>query len=514
MQFVRNGPEVPDSLLQAHEEGRVVFFCGAGISYPAGLPGFGGLVETICKNLRYTRTSIEDRAFIEQRYDATLDLIERRIHGGRLAVRKALARVLTPKLRRKGAIGTHQALLALARTNAGEVRLVTTNFDRIFESVMTRTSALRVPTFAAPLLPIAKNSRWHGLVYLHGLLPNKEADHDALQRLVVSSGDFGLAYLTERWAARFVGELFRNYIVCFVGYSIGDPVLRYMMDALAADRRLGEVTPPAYAFGGFKAGEEDPQRIEWEARGVTPVLYEILPGKTPDHSLLHETMVQWAETYREGSTGKERIVAEYAISKPTASTQQDNYVGRMLWALSDRRGLAAKRFAEFDPLPSLDWLEPFAEQRFGHRDLVRFQITPDTEEDAKLKFSLLGRPTPYRLAPWMQLVQGAVGGREWDTVMFQMARWLARHIDDPKLLLWICGRGSSLNPTFAQMVSDELGNRPPSKRMQILWNVVLAGRVRTTLGFTDLYQWFAQLKREGSLTPRLRVQLRESCSPG
>jgi hypothetical protein len=27
-------------------------------------------------------------------------------------------------------------------------------------------------------------------------------------------------------------------LVCFVGYSINDPVLRYMMDALAADRML------------------------------------------------------------------------------------------------------------------------------------------------------------------------------------------------------------------------------------------------------------------------------------
>ena len=47
MQFITNGPDIPDALLQAHEEGRVVFFCGAGISYPAGLPGFKGLVDEI-----------------------------------------------------------------------------------------------------------------------------------------------------------------------------------------------------------------------------------------------------------------------------------------------------------------------------------------------------------------------------------------------------------------------------------------------------------------------------------
>ena len=47
MQFITNGPDIPDALLQAHEEGHVVFFCGAGISYPAGLPDFKGLVEEI-----------------------------------------------------------------------------------------------------------------------------------------------------------------------------------------------------------------------------------------------------------------------------------------------------------------------------------------------------------------------------------------------------------------------------------------------------------------------------------
>jgi len=51
MQFIRYGPDIPERLLQLHEEGRVVFFCGAGISYPARLPGFAGLVEKLCEAL-------------------------------------------------------------------------------------------------------------------------------------------------------------------------------------------------------------------------------------------------------------------------------------------------------------------------------------------------------------------------------------------------------------------------------------------------------------------------------
>jgi len=50
MQFVRNGPDIPERLLQAHEDGRVVLVCGAGIPYPARLPGFKGLVDQLFGN--------------------------------------------------------------------------------------------------------------------------------------------------------------------------------------------------------------------------------------------------------------------------------------------------------------------------------------------------------------------------------------------------------------------------------------------------------------------------------
>lgn len=94
MQFIANGPDIPDSLLQAHEEGRVVFFCGAGISYPAGLPDFKGLVEQIYQQNGTELLDNEREAFKRGQFDATLDLLERRLPGQRLAVRRALAKAL------------------------------------------------------------------------------------------------------------------------------------------------------------------------------------------------------------------------------------------------------------------------------------------------------------------------------------------------------------------------------------------------------------------------------------
>jgi NAD-dependent SIR2 family protein deacetylase len=138
MQFVLNGPDIPNALLQAHEEGRMVFFCGAGISYQAGLPDFKGLVDEIYQRVGTTQNDIEQDAYIRDQFDATLYLLEQRLPGGRLAVRNALMNALQPNLRRRGATDTHLALLQLARNREGALRLVTTNFDRIFERVAKR----------------------------------------------------------------------------------------------------------------------------------------------------------------------------------------------------------------------------------------------------------------------------------------------------------------------------------------------------------------------------------------
>ena len=327
MQFIKNGPDVPDRLLQAHEDDKVVFFCGAGISYPAKLPGFKGLVEKIYCKLGEDPDPREKAALERQQYDTVIGLLEKRIVGRRDTVRGHLPSVLTPDLSVPGATATHEALLTLAKNREGSLRIVTTNFDRLFHEVIKK-ERLSVSTFEAPYLPVPKN-RWDGLVFLHGLLPDDQGQGD-LDQLVLSSGDFGLAYLLEAWAARFVGELFRNFTVCFVGYSINDPVLRYMTDALAADKLRGESQTEMFAFGSFSKGKESEQENEWKAKNVTPILYR----EYRRHFYFHRTLHAWRDMYRDGVQGKEQIVAGLAVTKPVSSTSQDDVVGRMLWALS------------------------------------------------------------------------------------------------------------------------------------------------------------------------------------
>jgi len=357
-------------------------------------------------------TAVQKTAIKAAQYDTVIGLLEGKngIVGGRETVRKALASVLTPDLTAPNAFATHEALLKLARLRDGRLRLITTNFDRLFEEVIDR-QALSLERFEAPLLPVPKN-KWDGLVYLHGLLSSSPTTSQ-LDRLVVSSGDFGLAYLTERWASRFVSELFRNYTVCFVGYSINDPVLRYMMDALAADQQLGESPPEMFAFGSYSKGQKEQRANEWHAKNVTPILYR----EHNHHANLHKTLIEWADTYRDGVLGKERIVAQYAINPPMASTREDNFIGRIIWAISDKSGLPARRFANLDPVPPIKWLEQLTQDLFKHDDLMRFGVTPMAEKDDKLSFSHVWRPAPYTHAPMMALVNAGNMESQWDDVM-------------------------------------------------------------------------------------------------
>ncbi|WP_025770677.1 SIR2 family protein [Thioalkalivibrio sp. HK1] len=540
MQFIKDGPDIPERLLQAHEEGGVVFFCGAGISRSAGLPDFEGLVKKLFESVGVDpNNNKEQREAIKARqYDTAIGLLEK-FRNDRKMVRKKLASILKLNSDIKNSTEIHEALLMLSRdrkyldNSDGRMRLVTTNYDRLFEEIITKKYP-SMERFRAPLLPIPKKSQWNGLVYLHGLLEENPTSTD-LERLVISSGDFGLAYLTERWAARFVSELLHNYIVCFVGYSINDPMLRYMMDALAADRLLGEVPLDMFAFGDYSKGKYDDVAEQWKAKNVIPILYR----KYKNHFYLRKTLCNWADTYRNGVRGKEQIVVELARSRPSNSTLEDDFVGRMLWALSDSRGIPARKFTDFSPSPSLDWLSVLSENRYHNADLYRFEIFPKSDTDKNITFSMIRRPPPYFLAPLMSIADDGAKRSEWDNIMWQLGCWLVNHIDNPKLLLWLAKQGGQLHDNFIRLIKDEMdksadmnhdsetprqmsssgydGKKTLSPAMRIFWNLMIAGRVRSRENSTGIdkhhmYHWCERFKRNG-LTSDMRLKLREYLTP-
>ncbi|WP_321807872.1 SIR2 family protein [Burkholderia sp. BCC1993] len=474
----------------AHEEGRVVFFCGAGISYPAGLRNFTWLVDQLYERLHRTRRGPEEAAYNEKRYDAVLNLLERDLAGGRQTLRSHLPDILKPDLRRRHALATHRALLTLARDRSDRTRLVTTNFDRLFVK-----SDRKVGHISARHLPMPKQSRWDGVVYLHGLMAERPSATD-LNRLVLTSGDFGLAYLTERWASRFVSELFAKYTICFVGYSADDVVLRYMLDALSADELLGEQPIEVFAFAGAGAGDEEVTRESWQAKGVTPVVYD----DGDRHSSLHETLRSWAKTYQTGLQGRRGIALREARLNPD-KLDESGSTARLIWALNESSGEIAKAFATAESVPPITWLASFTEPRFQRSDLPQFgilcgQLPSRRPGDGELKFSLLNHPSAPAYARWTNLVTrdgflAALAGL--DPVSEWLAQWLCRHLDKSETILWVTKSGGRLHPMFENLVRNQLRGTELGGAYRRIWEVIAAGCVKTEENSSEFNGWAFQL---------------------
>ncbi len=316
--FVPGGPFIPDEVVQDLEDDQLVLFCGAGISIRAGLPSFGGLVEHIYKTLKEPLPT-DPAAWIWP--DRMLRGIEIKFSAEQF--RQALVGHLN---KRPKTLDIHKAIMRLAQLRStGRPRLVSTNFDR-YLPMAAKQLGLTFEEHDAPALPIPRNDRlrsWCSLVHLHGKLKrNASNDH-----LVVTSADFGRAYLRDGYATKFVVELVGSFSVLFIGYSLNDPVMRYMMDAFAADRgiRRDAARQRAYIF----VAEDNPVPAEeWQRRGITPVRY----SAADDHAALRLTLAEWAKARDDWLSNKERVIRSIAAKGPGTLDPSDQ--SNLTWALA------------------------------------------------------------------------------------------------------------------------------------------------------------------------------------
>jgi hypothetical protein len=225
MRFAANGPNFPDELLIAKDEGRVVFFCGAGVSLAkAGLRDFIGLARDVADKLsipadnpaRQLINAIESFPPIPGvgsliAADRVFGLIERDYQSR--DIYRAIAASLKPDSAPD--LSAHRVLLDLARGPDGIVRLITTNFDLLFEDCDPTAPVSRPPHLPDPL----RSQDFRGIIHLHGQVTADYSDA-AGDGLIISSGEFGRAYLSDRWAADFIKTVLERFFVVFVGYHL------------------------------------------------------------------------------------------------------------------------------------------------------------------------------------------------------------------------------------------------------------------------------------------------------
>ena len=134
----------------------------------------------------------------------------------------------------------HRVLLDLATTPEGKVRLVTTNFDLLFEDCKEGLEVWKPPRLPNP----SRHDEMNGIIHLHGCVNN---DYTGSQgdEFVLSSSEFGRAYLAEGWATTFFRHVIDRYVVVFVGYTADDPPIHYLLEAL--NKQFGTLDG-VYAF--------------------------------------------------------------------------------------------------------------------------------------------------------------------------------------------------------------------------------------------------------------------------
>jgi hypothetical protein len=303
---------IPERLLLAHARGKVLFIAGAGISQPAGLPDFRGLVLNVYAHLDTAVHAIishiprdacnqwvvnlssltagqaaEVRRFIVGDYDVVLGMLERRIDGkshGKSLVRQTIA----DELRGSGAnpASIHRALMRLA-DRGGAVTIVTTNFDLLLEKAAKKVSSA-VETYALGGIPRpGRSNDFAGVLHIHGAL---DQDPARASDLIVSDQDFGEFYLRRRVVPDFIYDAARLFNLVLVGYSANDPPMRYLLNAVAADGTRFDDLKERFTFVG--ASSPDPIYLEdWKGRGITPISYDSEDG----HSALLDSLKRWAD---------------------------------------------------------------------------------------------------------------------------------------------------------------------------------------------------------------------------
>lgn len=283
MRFIPGAPDIPDELIKDVVDGQVVFLCGAGVSKRVGMPLFNELTDAIYADIGETPKNepAEEEALKRGEYDRALGSLERRT---RLPKAPSRVRLATTKLLTPAAgvtLPDHLSLLRLSRDTEGRVRLMTTNFEPLFECAAHADGQI-VPSYAGKATPRPGTPDDRGILHLHGRI-----GYDPLRipasDLILTSADFGDAYLRDGWASQYIEDRMRLNTLVLVGYAAEDTAMRLLLETLDADRDRFRDLKKIYAIERQTLASAS----IWNAKGIVPIEFA-------DYNLLYRTLDEWA----------------------------------------------------------------------------------------------------------------------------------------------------------------------------------------------------------------------------
>ncbi|CAI0955219.1 Uncharacterised protein [Serratia quinivorans] len=526
MRFHAEGPAIPDILLERCDAGRVVFLCGAGVSLPSGMPTFVDLTRYVIEYFDPPHDSEIMAAFRPWLHDQSsanvpLDQIFNLLH---LEYGKDEVNALVTK--RLGAsradieVGREHSLIKRISSNqSGTPQIVTTNFDRLFEVNQEQNNLTRYVPPAFPDLNFG--STIEGITYLHGRLVNENA---VSHPYVLSSADFGRAYLSEGWATNFIKLLLERYIVVLVGYQAEDPPVKYLLQGLNHDGQFDRSR-----LFAFDRGLAEEIEAKWRDRGVTAIAYS-------DHPLLWKSMEAWAERADNPRRWRASVIAKSQQDPKVLAPYERGQIAHIL-----RTAQGAKLFSEAIPRPHPEWIcvmdanirsakqkkryselddndaETFDPQEAYGLDDDRQDISDDERKHGVSNDNILewrgedDNPSDYhRLAGGFETIPKRLG---------HIMTWFSESLDSPVMAWWAI-RKIGLHPLLLQKLERNIEfSASTHKRARHLWSLILEyhNDPRNRRYDVDWHDLKARIKTQGwtagvlrefrrVMTPRLEIK--------
>jgi hypothetical protein len=521
MRFLKDGPSIPDDLLFARDEGRVIFFCGAGVSRArAKMPDFFGLADDVIKRLRVAADHPACKVLVAAREmekstgvsglisaDRVFGLLERDFPTR--DVEAAVAQALRPA--DDVDLSAHRIMLNLATTREGKVRLVTTNFERLFEDCSSKLTTWRPPRLPDPLRP----NEMDGITHLHGCATPDYSGAEG-DGFVLSSAAFGRAYLSDGWATEFFRNILARYVVVFIGYTADDPPVQYLLEALK------EVKSP-HGIYAFQSGMESEVIGKWRHKGVDAIPYSDSEG----HRALWETLSAWAERAKAPDEWLKSVIEK---AKQGPELLEPHERGQVAHIISSVEG--ARMFADADPPPPAEWLCVF--------DPLRRYSTPsrtgrlNEDEPFVDPFDLYGLDcdtVPPRISSEERFKKRDVPSSAWDGLaanrldkqslrdwnfpsirghwashfprvpsrLDQLRVWIGRVADQPASVWWAAHQ-SGLHPDLQEQILWQLRNsqKEISPIVRQAWRYLFeAWATNEEVIKRDLYDLEQNAKRDG-----------------
>ena len=357
--------EIPDALTDDLRDNRLVVFAGAGVSRgkPARLPDFKCLTNKISEGESDTKREYESH-----------EQFLGRLHDKGVNIYNLAKNVLSPKGLKPTPL--HCDLLRLYGRGQ-PVRLVTTNFDLLFEEAAKEIFDSEPEIFHAPALPLGH--QFSGIIHVHGCICHQD-------QMVLTDRDFGRAYLNEGWARRFLLGLFDTFTILFVGYSHEDTVMNYLVRAL----------PPKREFQRYALVKDSENLEHWHHLGIETICY---PQHENDYSELYNAVGELSAEVQSGKVGWHRKISTVAKNPPPSPDKDDEIDNLITRVLKDE--VDTKGFTKSDPPPEwIEWLDERGhltslfgngQLRDSERTLASWLANQYLKEHSDLMFLLIGR---------------------------------------------------------------------------------------------------------------------------